>query len=256
MVITKTIDVPAEAADAIRALNWADDGRSAQLVGQLDRKAYTAVNKVLEAAGGKWNRKAGAHTFPAGARDALMAAVDDGGLTVELDGYFPTPTAVIDEMMRYWPSNLMAGEDRWILEPSAGEGAIAKVLRQAYPLAEMMCIERNRGRCLTLREQGFAPLEDDFLTVEPSADFDLVVMNPPFERQQDIDHITHAAEFLRTGGTLVSVASASVSFRDNQKTAEFRNLVDDWDGEIVPLPAGSFAESGTGVNTVLVVLRA
>ena len=30
---------------------------------QLDRKAYTEVNKVLENMGGKWNRKAKAHVF-------------------------------------------------------------------------------------------------------------------------------------------------------------------------------------------------
>lgn len=37
-------------------------GNSLALRGQLDRNTYVAVNKVLEAAGWKWNRKAKAHT--------------------------------------------------------------------------------------------------------------------------------------------------------------------------------------------------
>lgn len=39
------------------------DGNSLKLTGQLDRSLYVAVNKVLELAGGKWNRKSQSHLF-------------------------------------------------------------------------------------------------------------------------------------------------------------------------------------------------
>ena len=38
-------------------------GSSLVIPDQLDRKLYVKTNKVLEAAGGKWNRKARAHVF-------------------------------------------------------------------------------------------------------------------------------------------------------------------------------------------------
>ena len=43
--------------------NAAMDGKNLKLTGQLDRALYVATNKVLELAGGKWNRKAQGHIF-------------------------------------------------------------------------------------------------------------------------------------------------------------------------------------------------
>jgi 16S rRNA G1207 methylase RsmC len=91
----------------------------------------------------------------------------------------------------------------------------------------------------------------DFLSIEPRQDYDRVVMNPPFENQQDIDHVLHALEFLRPGGRLVSIMSAGVLFRQNKKTVEFREMID----EITALPEGSFKLSGTNVNTSMVVIN-
>jgi len=39
--------------------------------GQLERALYTRVDKVLKAAGGAWNRKAGAHMFTVDPRQVL-----------------------------------------------------------------------------------------------------------------------------------------------------------------------------------------
>ncbi len=60
--------------------------------------------------------------------------------------------------------------------------------------------------------------------------FDRVVMNPPFERQQDIDHVSRAAGMLKPGGRLVSVMSAGVTFRENNKTRWFRDLIETFAG--------------------------
>jgi hypothetical protein len=97
--------------------------------------------------------------------------------------------------------------------------------------------------------------QGDFLEMIPG-NFDHVVMNPPFEKLADIDHIRHAWDFLKPGGTLVSVASASVAFNSTKKAQAFREFVDDC-GEIIPLPEGAFKQSDrpTNVNTVLVVLE-
>jgi hypothetical protein len=78
-------------------------------------------------------------------------------------------------------------------------------------------------------------------------------VNPPFERQQDIDHVLHAFKFLKPSGRLVAIMSASVTFRENKKTLEFREFIRQH-GHLEHNPEGSFKESGTMVNTVTVVL--
>jgi hypothetical protein len=49
------------------------NGNALTLTGRLDRKMYERTNKVLEAAGGKWNRKAKAQ------RNRLPPLVPTGG---------------------------------------------------------------------------------------------------------------------------------------------------------------------------------
>ncbi len=81
-------------------------------------------------------------------------------------------------------------------------------------------------------------------------------MNPPFKNQADIKHINHALKFLKPGGKLVSVMSASVGFRENTLTNKFRSLIEERGGSIESLPDGAFKESGTMVRTVIVVIPA
>lgn len=79
-------------------------------------------------------------------------------------------------------------------------------------------------------------------------------MNPPFGRQADIKHVSHALKFLKPGGLLVSVMASSVTFRSNKLTTDFRQLIVDRGGHIKELPEGAFKSSGTMVNTVIVVI--
>ena len=48
---------------------------------QLDRADYTAVNKVLEALGGKWNRKEKGHVFDHCPADDIEAVILTGEFT-------------------------------------------------------------------------------------------------------------------------------------------------------------------------------
>lgn len=238
--------------EVLKVLSAAElSGNSLVLQGQLDRAAYVAVNKVLEAAGWKWNRKAKAHTCDGEAVDVLEQVLLTGVVTVAKNefGYFPTPREIVAELIEL--AEIEPGMR--VLEPSAGKGAIA------YAIAEIA-----KPDCYELLEPNFAALAGDmklgnvrradFLTVEPTGDYDRIVMNPPFSRQQDIKHVMHAFKFLKPGGRLVSVMSASVTFRDDRLTNEFRALVEAHDGEISPLPDGAFKESGTMVRTVVVTL--
>ena len=95
----------------------------------------------------------------------------------------------------------------------------------------------------------------DFLIVQPDASYTHVVMNPPFTRGQDIDHVMHAFKFLRVGGTLTAIVSGGVLFRSDKKTVAFRRFIDDHGRVVRELPAGEFKESKTMVKTLLITLR-
>jgi 16S rRNA G1207 methylase RsmC len=105
-----------------------------------------------------------------------------------------------------------------------------------------------------LKDKSFNVIrEGDFLDMVPVTIYDRVCMNPPFERQQDIDHVMHAWKFLKPNGRLVAIMASSVAFRENKKTVEFREFLAA-NGHLEHNPEGAFKESGTMVNTVTVVL--
>ncbi len=237
-------------------------GSFLKLTGQLDRPLYMAVNKVLEAAGGKWNRKAQAHVFDGDAGEIMETIILTGKVTnkkQELGAFF-TPTAIAErliEIAQIEPGML-------VLEPSAGDGAIAVPIAKLGAIVHCFEIDRATSEKLVSRlfatspEYSVSPCTD-FLQVEkPNLRGDLydrVVMNPPFAKQDDIRHVLHAARFLASGGRLVSIMAAGVTFRTNQLTSSFRQFVADHNGTIEALPENSFAESGTGINTVMVTLE-
>lgn len=87
----------------------------------------------------------------------------------------------------------------------------------------------------------------DFLecTPEQFGKFDYVLMNPPFKNGEDIRHIEHARKFLKPGGRLVAICANGPRQQERLQT-----IATHWE----ELPAGTFKEAGTMVNTALVVI--
>jgi predicted RNA methylase len=237
--------------------NSTTEGELLHLPGQLDRKDYVAVAKVIEAAGGKWVTKQKAHVFAGlDAGERLEQILLTGEVVVPKDdfGFFPTPPAVVAMLMQF--AGIEPGMT--VLEPSAGDGRLVRAA--AVFGAEVTAIEINPNMIPILAAPSGtkAVICGDFLLPETTVtlgEFDRVLMNPPFGRQRDIDHVTHALKFLKHGGVLVAVMAAGLTFRSNRKTNVFRELLDaqgTW--ELHELPAGSFQESGTSVNTCVVVV--
>lgn len=229
------------------------DGPALRLVGQIDRKLYTDTNKALELAGGKWNRGAKAHLFPIDAADAIEPILLTGEITDARKEFqaFYTPEGLAAAVV----AKAKIGPGMKVLEPSAGEGALARYARDAG--GAVTCVEIHPTLCTVLGETCATDVVcADFLTTRPSDfmdwPFDRVVMNPPFSRQQDARHVLHAATLLKPGGRLVAIVSDSVTFRDTPLYRDVRDLVHCHGGTIEPLPDGSFKASGTSVNTVLV----
>lgn len=239
--------------DVLAVLSRAEtNGNALVLTGQLDRRMYERTNKVLEAAGGKWNRKAKAHIFDDEAANRVDQIILSGEVEVPKDefNFFPSPPDVVARLMEL----AEVSQGMRVLEPSAGKGAIAYACAEAGATVD----------CYELMEANFVALAGDmrlgsvrhmdFLAQAPEASYDRVVMNPPFAKQADIKHVHHAMRFLKPGGLLVSVMAASVAFRDNKLTQDFRNLIRERGGDIEALPEGAFKASGTMVRSVIVTI--
>lgn len=232
-----------------------------RLSGQIDRKLYEQVNKVIVAAGGKWNSKARCHAFPFAAGPAIEQIILTGGVGPKQElGQFDSPPAVVERIMAL----AAIGPGMTVIEPSAGIGNLA--LAAMGEGARVLAIEIDQRRAELLRARvgdlypdtppvgkGACSCEVmDFMTMPAPGWFERAIMNPPFARQADIDHVRHAARFVKKGGRLVAVMSAGVRFRENRKTAEFRDWLAERDAEFEDLPAGAFAASGTSVNACIV----
>ena len=227
-------------------------GNLAVISEQLDRKRYLRVDEVLAELGGKWNRHQKGHVFAGDAADILDAAIVTGEVTTRADlGFFETPPAIVANLIDL--AHIEPGMR--VLEPSAGEGAIVRALQGVRCVVSAVEIDKRRAEkvdALNTEPSGAGTVNADFMTLTPTAAFDRVVMNPPFARQQDVDHVCHALGFLVPGGRLVAVMSAGTLFRRNRKAQSFRILLDSLNGTMTRLPEDAFAVSGTNVHTVVV----
>lgn len=162
-----------------------------------------------------------------------------------IPGYFPTPTPIIDQML----SLVSVQPSEKVAEPNAGDGAIARALRERG--VEPDCWEWSSTLAAYLSAQGFAVKGNDCLTANGNG-YDVIAMNPPFENGQDVDHIRHAFDkMLAPNGRLVAIASEGPFFRSDAKSVAFREWLDTV-GYSIELEAGAFAISGTGVKTRIV----
>lgn len=88
--------------------------------------------------------------------------------------------------------------------------------------------------------------------------YDRILMNPPFSKQRDIDHVKHAYDLLKPGGRIVAVMSEGSFFRSNKKATAFREWMDELGATSERLPEGSFNDPNlpvnTGVNARMVII--
>jgi len=228
------------------------NGNALTLVDQLDRRLYERTNKVLEACGGKWNRKAKAHLFDIDAAERIDQIIVTGEVEIPKDefNFFPTPRRIVGRLLE-----IAAIEPGMrVLEPSAGQGAIAAPMANLGAIVDCYELMAENYLALCQDKRFFSVKHADFLECEPEVFYDRVVMNPPFAKQADIKHVLHALQFLKPDGLLVSVMAAGIRFRDNRMTTDFRALVDERRGSIEDCPEGAFKESGTMVQTVIVTI--
>jgi predicted RNA methylase len=241
-----------------RSIEFDFDTRTATIVKQLDRKRYVVVNEILEAFGGKWDKKSKVHKF----FDERIELIPDSiSSRLYLDprsdlNFFPTPP----ELAEYIVGEAMIERGDRVLEPSAGKGALLRVL--ATKTNKLLFCEIDRFmRDALVKEQSdeyiarWELLCPDFLEVPNMQNLnpiDIIVANPPFSKGRDVLHVSTMLDVARV--RVVSVMSSGFIFRTDKKTEALKEkLTKDWNWNTIDLGKSAFKSSGTDVNTVLLV---
>ncbi len=186
---------------------------------------------------------------------AMREQLKQGVQVVSTPQLFPTPPELARRMVEL--AEIEPGQA--VLEPSAGTGRILRAIREVtYERFASMpirtAVEINSMLCDRLRisEAGATIHTRDFLQCHGDiGTFHKILMNPPFGGGQDIEHIKHAIGMLKPGGRLVAICADGPRQNDTLKP-----IVDAMGGTWEKLPQGTFKESGTNVNTVLLTMQA
>lgn len=213
---------------------------------------YPAIKQLMLKAGGKYSKNS--FSFPAGINPQEVMQSLLGGKKVnvqqETQSFF-TPTELGCQVI----GAVGDVKGKRLLEPSAGAAALADIAKQAG--ADVVVIENHPVNINQLVEKGYDVIERDFLTVSPDEIglFDAIVANPPFSRNQDIDHVNHMWKFLKPGGVLSTITSTSWFNGTQKKQREFAEFLKENGACIEHIDAGAFKASGTIVPTIHVVVQ-
>lgn len=125
--------------------------------------------------------------------------------------FYPTPYAIAKTMIE--AAGIRRGD--WVLEPSAGTGALLRLL-PCDCLALAVEISPIHAKALQALDMEFARVEcGDFMDWRTEvAQFDRIVMNPPYSEGRALAHVEKALTHLKPGGRLVALLPATYQKRE------------------------------------------
>lgn len=219
--------------------------------GWVEPGVFRELRTIFQAWGGVWCKEAKGFRFGYDPRSLIEKALLLGEYVRPRNfGFFATPEAFAGQLVER--ADVKHGLK--VLEPSAGTGNIARRLAHIVGFDRLTVIELLDCHVLKLRQFFPEAVQGDFLKMIPNplSQFDRIVMNPPFKRQEA--HVLHAWRFLKPGGRLVAVMAAGVETREGAIYQRVRDLAAQY-GSIERNPADTFKESGAAVETVTLILN-
>lgn len=212
-------------------------------------KQYADIKNVCFKAGGRYEKNSFVFEEPAHVVYDRIINGEKFNLKKEFQ-FFATPpelAAQVVELADIQP------QDK-VCEPSAGRGALIEAMRQACKLNQVWVSELDARNKPYLEKYGVYFNDDDFLQTDSQYNnfFEVVIANPPFTKDQDIQHIMKMYDVCSPGGRVVSFASIGWQRGSKKKQIYFRDWINKVHAEVIPIPAGAFKESGTSVETCII----
>lgn len=175
--------------------------------------------------------------------------------------FYPTPKNLAGKMMK----GIRFQRGQSILEPSAGKGDLIDAMidrpkedingyrhDNSAGLNDIDAVEVDPNLRHILKGKGIRVVHDDFLTFDTFKRYDLIFMNPPFDR--GAEHLEKALSLLKPGGRCVCLLNAETVFHPHthRQTALVRQL-ENWKANMTRID-GAFrnAERKTGVDIALI----
>lgn len=121
-----------------------------------------------------------------------------------VNDFFPTPKKVADIVLQC-TNFIYSGFN--ILEPSAGTGNLADVIKAKYTAytndVNLDCVEINYELAEHLKSLGYKVFNCDFLKFKANKKYDLIIMNPPSKDLLNL--LNKALELLKSNGQLLCI---------------------------------------------------
>jgi predicted RNA methylase len=108
--------------------------------------------------------------------------------------YYPTPPSLISKMLA---KVKYAGDISYVLEPSAGDGAIIEAFKGRYCCGTVHAIEIDNKLRAILRGKKINVVGKDFLSFSGPDKYDLIIANPPFDKCDK--HLLKAIDIMYSG---------------------------------------------------------
>ena len=220
---------------------------------KLTDDIYREVKKKLELIGGKWKGgKTSGFVFQKDPTELYNKII--GGEKVNIKKqyqFYGTPNDLANRLVEL--SSLK--ETDTILEPSAGQGSIINAIHRFMPDAWVYYCELLDTNLSTLSKiKNSSHLCDDFMLLDNNIKYNKIIANPPFSKNQDIDHVTKMYNMLADNGRLVSITGKHWKLSKNKKETEFRKWLTSKNATIVEIEDGTFKASGTNVGGYIIII--
>ncbi|MCL2062063.1 MAG: DUF4942 domain-containing protein [Firmicutes bacterium] len=169
------------------------------------------------------------------------------------DNFYPTPPDLISKMLSGLNTTLI----QTILEPSAGKGDLAEAIKQKFDRSwgrkpDIDCIEIQPELQHILKGKKFRVISDDFLAFSTQKQYDLILMNPPFDEGDK--HLQKALELQENGGHIICILNAETIKNPYTNTRKaLKRQLEDYAAEITYIKdAFVGAERATAVEVALI----
>lgn len=186
----------------------------------------------------------------------------------KIAGFFPTGDKLAAQVAEM--AELDSPEAIDILEPSAGTGSLvlaaierinagSKIytVERTHSLSAVLDIiaEGHPGQVQNVGPMDFLSFEDETPAPGTPTDFDRIIMNPPFENGQDMQHVQAAYSLLRPGGILVAIVCANCFYRTDGEYPAFRDWLASIGAETEKAPEDAFAGTIRSTKTAAYTVK-